>query len=100
VKIAPFQIQMKPRRRLQAVELYSRKYYDTCVRSGVQSEIANRNLPRKEVLAVIKRHTHDAFDAESDEIKQEIYDKLGAEKEKKDSVDEFPADRGPEDYAM
>jgi len=91
---------MKPHRRLQAVELYSRKYYKTCVRAGVKSEINERNLSRKEMLAVIKRHTHIAFEAESDEIKKEIYDEIEAGKsEKKDEKEDEEVVPTAEDYA-
>jgi hypothetical protein len=93
---------MKPHRRLQAVELYSRKYYEERVRSGVQTEISDRNLSRKEVLAVIKRHTQEAFEAESDEIKKEIMDELEAAKEEKEREETDGSAgpvQGPEEYA-
>ena len=101
IKSELFHIQMKPHRRLQAVEVYSRKYYESRVQAGVKSEIADRHLTKKEVLAVIKRRTHDTFEAELEEVKKEIYDEVEASKgNKRDGDEETEVARTPEEYTM
>lgn len=72
-------MQLKPRRRLQAVELYSRLWYTSRVQPIVRAEIESRQLTRKQVLAVVKARTREVFDAEPEELKLEIYDQLAAE---------------------
>lgn len=70
----------KSRRRLKAVEIYSRHYYESRVREGVKKEIKDRGFTGKQLLAVVKRRTRKAFDDEDEDTREEIYKILEANK--------------------
>jgi hypothetical protein len=91
---------MKPRRRPQHIEIYSRQYYKDHVRDRVKAEIENKGLSRKEILGTIKRLTAEAFEAEDPELKERIFAQAAAMKNAP-ADDEEAADGNPtpESYA-
>lgn len=98
-KTIPFLMQLKPRRRLHAVELYSQLWYNSRVRPLIRAEIESRQLTRSQMLLVVKVRTREAFDAESDELKQEIYDQL-ADQVAADTDDRENSAKTPEQIAQ
>lgn len=74
---------MRGRRKLQPIEIYSRKYYTSKIKAGVMAEIAARGLGQKDTLRLIKERTLEAFENETDDVKAEIqneFEAMSAEK--------------------
>ncbi|KAG6916280.1 hypothetical protein DXG01_007521, partial [Tephrocybe rancida] len=59
-----------------ATELWAKKYYDTKVKHLVDAELEASDIPRNKSLAVIKRNIRAVFDAEPEEIRNNIYMEL------------------------
>ncbi|KAG5635684.1 hypothetical protein H0H81_010422 [Sphagnurus paluster] len=78
--------------RLQIQEEYSKKYYRSKIQPLVKEEIEREKLTFKQTLAVIKKKTQEAFDAEPEELRQVIADEISAKsKMAKDDDDHVEA---------
>jgi hypothetical protein len=91
---------MKPQRRPQHLEIYSRQYYIDRVRDKVKAEIKDKGLTQKQVLSTIKRLTAEAFEAESTELKEAIYAEAAAGKLARSDDSRTEEVNTPESYAM
>ncbi|KAG5634139.1 hypothetical protein H0H81_003195 [Sphagnurus paluster] len=87
---------------LQIQEEYSKKYYRSKTQPLVKEEIEREKLTFKQTLAVIKKKTQEAFDAEPEELQQAIADEISAKS--KMAKDDRPnnndhVERNPLSYA-
>jgi hypothetical protein len=90
---------MKPQRRLQYLEIYSRQYYNERVCDKVKAEIKDKGLTQKQILSMIKRLTAEAFEAEIPELKEAIYAKAAATKIARTQDSQSEEVNTPESYA-
>lgn len=67
-------------RRLQPVEIYSQRYYKEKIAKGAQKEIKEKGVSKPNALAVIRRHTREAFEAEPQSLRDEIFAEFEAQK--------------------
>lgn len=74
-KLKNLAIQLNPRatRGPQALEVYSKKYYNDKVQMGVKTEIADGGIDPKQSLAVIRRQTKAAFDEEPEDVRRAVF---------------------------
>jgi hypothetical protein len=63
-------------RRLQQVELYQQIYYETKIKPLVDDACVGQGMSRGDRLKTMKRISKEVYEAESDEVKAEIADKL------------------------
>ncbi|KAF8870559.1 hypothetical protein BD779DRAFT_1478776 [Infundibulicybe gibba] len=97
-KIKPFVVP-KAHRVPQPLEYYSREgAYESKIGPVVREEIRANNVPKNEFFNVIRRHTQAAWDAEPDEVKEEVLRKVEALKEARGRQEHESADR--KDYAV
>lgn len=96
-KAVVLEIHTKPGRRLQAVEIYGKDNYKEQVKPGVIAEVEAKSIPKKDQLALIRRHVQEAFDAEPEEVKQKYVGAAQAQIKKTPSAQE--ADTSPAGFA-
>lgn len=68
--------------------LYSKRYYDSRVKSYVDEEIGNQNIDRSKRIAIVNKHLIEKYNNESEEIKQEIRGAIEKERKEKEAEKE------------
>ncbi|KAG6876208.1 hypothetical protein C0992_000488 [Termitomyces sp. T32_za158] len=91
----------KSSRRLQLTEAYAQKYYKSKIKNIVDAEINGLEERPRYPIAIIKRNIQQAWDAESDEVKQEIMHDIqeGSSSSNRSPPVNLLIDRTPEEYA-
>jgi hypothetical protein len=103
---APIKIQplISTSRSQQPVEIYSQQFYKEKIQHLVKAEVSEKNIPKHEQLGVVKAFTRAAFEAESEDVRNEIFAQasiLKAENAaRKAHALKSEVDASPEGYAM
>lgn len=101
-------ILQKPTTRVSTeFHLYSKRYYDSRVKSDVDNEIGDQKIERQQQIAIINKHLIEKYNNESEEIKAEIRSALEEERKEKErekaafeAIAEGSETLTPEQYAM
>ncbi|KAK0493409.1 hypothetical protein EDD18DRAFT_1356851 [Armillaria luteobubalina] len=90
---------LRPQHRLQAVQIYSKCYYNIRVQASIKKAIrlSRKPLTHGQKLTIINKLTHEKFQTESDEVKTEIFDALEQLREEQTEASQR-GQQNPKDY--
>ncbi|KAG6895612.1 hypothetical protein C0992_000360 [Termitomyces sp. T32_za158] len=83
----------------QPSEIWASKFYKLKVQEKVKAECEANNIPSNKALSVIKRHIKEGFEAEPEEVRQQILAESQALKEAAKARRINPMSPTPESYA-
>ncbi|KIL60545.1 hypothetical protein M378DRAFT_14099 [Amanita muscaria Koide BX008] len=89
MQLAPIILNVKQKRTLSAVQLYSAEKYTGAIKSDVMSEIQENSIPKNKTLQVVLRQTAEKFRAEPPEVQMHYKEK--SEKLKQQRLEEKKA---------
>jgi len=69
--------------------MYSKLYYDECVKPAVEAEIGDRKISRTECFAIINKHLGEIYEQEPETLKEEIRRAIEEDRQVKDTEREI-----------